>query len=52
MVKVLDCDLEVSKFKLQTRYYIFFQAGERHEPSYPSSYVSSRVTAVLLQGGL
>ena len=35
MAKVLDYRLKVSKFDLQSRYYVHFQSWERQEPSYP-----------------
>ena len=41
MVKVLDCGLKVSKFKLQLHYYIHFQTNTivkvMYVPPYPSS---------------
>ena len=41
MVKVLDCSLKVSEFKLQLHYYIHFLTntlGKMYEPPYPPSY--------------
>ena len=38
MAKVVDISHEVSKFELQSHYYILFQTNvprERYEPSYP-----------------
>ena len=51
-LKMLDCSIEVSKFELQSCYYVYFQTntlGERYELTYPPSYGINSFTAVLLQ---
>ena len=51
MAKVQNCSLEVSKFELQSTYYVHFQTnimGEMYEPSYPHLYEFS-IIGVLLQ---
>ena len=38
MANVLDCDIVVSEFELQSRYYLHFETnttGKRHELPYP-----------------
>ena len=55
MAEVLDCGLEVNKFKIQSCNYIHFQTntlGKGIEPLYPPSYESNSIAAVLLQGSL
>ena len=44
MAQVLNCILEVSKFKLQLHYYICF--WEEYEPPYLPSYELNIITAV------
>ena len=51
MANVLDCDIIVSKFKLQLSYYIHFQTNalwERYEPFYSPSCELNITTIVLL----
>ena len=51
MVKAMDCRIVVSKFVLQLRYYVHFQAntiGKDIEPPYPPSYGLNSTTTVLL----
>ena len=51
MVKVMDCGIVVSKFVLQSRYYVHFRAifsQERYEPPYLPSYGLNSTTTVLL----
>ena len=51
MAKVLDCGHEVSEFKVQSCYYIYFWInvfGKGIQPSNPSSYELNSITAVLL----
>ena len=53
MARVLDCDILVSKFELQSHYYIHFQTNtirERYELPYSPSYKLNGMTTVLLQG--
>ena len=41
MVKAVDCEIVVSEFVLQSRYYVHFRAntlGKGIEPPYPPSY--------------
>ena len=54
MANVLDCNIIVKEFKLQSCYYIYFQTQEKYKiTDYPSpSYRLNSVTAVLLQGWL
>ena len=35
MAKVLDCDLQVSEFEFQSRYYIYFQTNNLREGMNP-----------------
>ena len=48
MVKAMVCEVAVSEFELQLRYYFHFRTntnGERYEPSYPTSYeLNSTIT--------
>ena len=51
MVKVMDCEIVVSEFVLQSCYYVHFRAnnlGKRYEPPYPSNYGLNSTTTVLL----
>ena len=51
MVKVMDCRIVVSKFELQSCYYIHFQTntlGKGMNPPYPPSYGLNSTTSVLL----
>ncbi len=50
---VLDCDIVVSKFKLQSCYYIHFQTNSlgKGMNNPPSSNGLNSTTTVLLQGG-
>ena len=51
MVKTMDCRIVVSKFVLQSRYYVHFRAKypwERYEPLYPPSYGLNSTTTILL----
>ena len=53
MVKVLDCGSVVSKFELQSLYYIHFWTntlGKGMNPIYPPSYGLNSITSVLLKG--
>ena len=55
MVKVLDCGLKVSKFKLQSHNYVHFHfntLGKGMNPLIPPTprYGLNSITAVLLQG--
>ena len=55
MAKELDCNLEVSEFKLQTQYYVHLQTntlGKGIEPPYPLRNGLRSITAVLLEGWL
>ena len=45
-IKVLDCGFEVSKFELQSHYYVRF--WKRYEPPYTPSYGLDSINAVLL----
>ena len=50
---VLDCDIIVSEFELQSCYYIHFWTntfGKRHERFYPFIYELNNTAIVLLQG--
>ena len=51
MVKVLDCEIVVSEFELQSRYYVHFRTNTLEKgmyPPYPSSYgLSDTITALL-----
>ena len=52
MVKVLDCGIIVSEFKIQSCYYVHFQTntfGKGIEPPFPPSY---GLNTVLLEGWL
>ena len=51
IAKVLDCSLKVSKFELQSYYYVTY-LWERYETTYPLMYRLNSLTAVLLQGWL
>ena len=46
MVKAMDCEIVVSEFVLQSRYYV--HSRERYEPPYPPSYGLNSTTTVLL----
>ena len=49
----LDCGVEVSKFEMQSRYYIHFRTNthwKRYEPPNSPSYGLNSINAVLLQG--
>ena len=51
-VKALDCEIVVSEFELQSRYYVHFRAHivwERYEPPYPPSYVLNSSATVHLE---
>ena len=51
MVKAMNCGIVVSKFELQSCYYIHFRTNtlwERYEPPYPPSYGLNSTTIVLL----
>ena len=56
VVNVLDCDIVVSEFKLQSRYYVHFRANnlmkDMNPFNYfpPPSYRLNSITAVLQQG--
>ena len=53
LVNALDCGIVVSKFKLQSCYYVHFWAntpGKGMKPSYPPSYGLNSTTTVLLEG--
>ena len=55
MEKVLDCDLKVSEFELQSHYYIHFQMnilGKGMNPLSLHNYGLNDITAILLQGWL
>ena len=41
VANVMDCDIVVSEFEFQLRYYVLFRTnilGENYEPPYPSGY--------------
>ena len=49
---LLDCDIVVSEFKLQSRYCIHFRTNapwEKYEPTYPPSYELNSTTTILPQ---
>ena len=51
MVKVMECEIVVSEFELQSRYYVHFQAntlGKCMNPPYPPSYGLNSTPTVLL----
>ena len=51
MVNVLNSNIEVSEFKLQSHYYIHFQTnthGKGMNSQYPSNYRLNSTTTVLL----
>ena len=54
MAKVLDCSLEVSKFKLQLCYYIYFWTkspwGKGMNPPYPPGSGLNSTSTILLEG--
>ena len=53
VANMLDWNIVVSKFELQSQYYVHFQInilGERYEPSYSLRYGLNGTTSVLLQG--
>ena len=50
MAKIVNYDIVVSEFELQSRYYIHFRTNapwKKNKPPYPSSYVLNSSTAVL-----
>ena len=50
MVKAMDCEIVVSEFVLQSRYYVHFWTNspwERYEPPYPPSYGLNSTTTIL-----
>ena len=49
MVKALDSGIEVSEFKLPSRYYHKYP-WEKYDPPYPTSYGLNSITAVLKEG--
>ena len=51
MVKALDGGIVVSKFELQSHYYVHFRTNTlRYEPPYPPIYELNSITTVLLEG--
>ena len=46
MVKALDCNLQVSEFKLQSHNYIYFQTKKPFIPPPRASYELNDVTTV------
>ena len=55
IVKAIDCEIIVSKFELQSCYYVHFRKQypwEMYEPPYSSGYGLNRTTIVLLEGWL
>ena len=55
MANVLDCDIVVRGFKVQSHYCLHFRTvtlGEKYEPPYISSYELDSTTTVLLKGWL
>ena len=55
MVKAMDCGIVVSKFVLQSRYYVHFRAntlGKGIEPPYPLSYGLDSPNTALIGGWL
>ena len=49
VANILDCDIGINEFKLQSPYYIHFQGntlGERYKPYSPSSYKLNCTTIV------
>ena len=51
MFNLLDCDMIVNKFELQSPYYIYFWTnplGKGMNPHYPSSYGLNSTITVLL----
>ena len=50
VAKLLGCDIVVSKFKLQLRYYLHFRTNSLEEGMNPLSYELYCIITVLLQG--
>ena len=55
MVKAMDCEIVVSEFELQSRYYVHKCPWERYKPTYPPSYGLNSIlnsNTVLLRVGI